>query len=240
MAILFGVISIIKHSKQKAIQKRIDDVSVNNTDVYSSDTVSEDETLEKDLYESEESFTIDVIDVPEASKDESSQNIVVSSEQISSIYNNTNKHPEAYLIWETIKSWGWSDNVAAGIIGNMMTEAGGGTLGGLKNWDIESDSGYGLIQWGGGRLKDIKNKYGSKPTILQQLEFMKDELTGNNNVRQQVSPQQLYNLLNAESPEKAAEIFARYYERCHQNYVYKRLPYSRNAYNYFINSQYTD
>lgn len=240
IAILFGVISIIKHNKQKATQQRINDVSVNNTDVYNSDTVSEDETLEKDLYESEESFTIDVIEVPEVSKDESSQNIVVSSEQISSIYDNTNKYPEACLIWETIKSWGWSDNVATGIIGNMMAEAGGGTLGGLKNWDIESKSGYGLIQWGGGRLNDIKSIYGSKPTIMQQLEFMKNELTGNNGVRQQVKPQQLYNLLNAESPEKAAEMFARYYERCHINYVNKRLPYARKAYNYFVNSQYTD
>lgn len=240
IAILFGVISIIKHNKQKATQQRINDVSVNNTDVYNSDTISEDETLEKDLYESEESFTIDVIEVPEVSKDESSQNIVVSSEQISSIYDNTNKYPEACLIWETIKSWGWSDNVAAGIIGNMMAEAGGGTLGGLKNWDIESKSGYGLIQWSRGRLNDIKSIYGSKPTIMQQLEFMKNELTGNNGVRQQVKPQQLYNLLNAESPEKAAEMFAGYYERCHIDYVNIRLPYAREAYNYFVNSQYTD
>ena len=240
MAILFGVIFNIKHNKQKAIQQRIDDVSVNNTDVYSSDEISEDETLEKDLYESEESFTIDVVDVPEVPKDETSQNIVVSSDQVSSIYNNTDTHLEAHLIWETIKSWGWSDNVAAGIIGNMMAEAGGGTLGGLGNWDIESSSGYGLIQWGGGRLKDIKNKYGDKPTISQQLEFMKDELTGDNNVRQQVSPQQLCNLLNAESPEKAAEIFARYYERCNRNYVAKRLPYAKEAFNYFVNSQYID
>ena len=42
------------------------------------------------------------------------------------------------------------------------------------------------------------------------------------------------------SKQKAAEMFARYYERCHINYVNKRLPYARKAYNYFVNSQYTD
>lgn len=143
------------------------------------------------------------------------------------------EYPEARLIWNTIKSWGYSDNVVAGIIGNMMAEVGGGTLAGLSNWHTDG-CGYGLIQWTSGRQRLLKQLYGSRPNIEQQLQFIKNELTGQNSVNRQVTEAQYNELLNANSPEAAAMTFARYYERCGSSYRAKRQSFARTAYNYFV------
>lgn len=144
------------------------------------------------------------------------------------------EYPEARLIWNTIKSWGYSDNVVAGIIGNMMAEVGGGTLTGLSNWHTDG-CGYGLIQWTSGRQRLLKQLYGARPNIEQQLQFIKNELTGQNGVNRQVTEAQYNELLNASSPEAAAMTFARYYERCSSSYRAKRQSFARTAYNYFVN-----
>lgn len=146
-------------------------------------------------------------------------------------------YPEAQLIWNTMISWGWTPETCAGIIGNMMAEIGGGTLN-LSNWKSDDGCGYGLIQWTSGRASTIKNRYGSYPTIEQQLIFVKDELFGTNNTRQQVNPtilKQIMNVSGAETPESVALTFATHYERCGQSYRAKRQNYARIAYNYFIN-----
>lgn len=144
------------------------------------------------------------------------------------------EYPEARLIWNTIKSWGYSDNVVAGIIGNMMAEVGGGTLAGLSNWHTDG-CGYGLIQWTSGRQRLLKQLYGARPNIEQQLQFIKNELTGQNGVNRQVTEAQYNELLNASSPEAAAMTFAKYYERCGSSYRAKRQSFARTAYNYFVN-----
>lgn len=144
------------------------------------------------------------------------------------------EYPEARLIWNTIKSWGYSDNVVAGIIGNMMAEVGGGTLAGLSNWHTDG-CGYGLIQWTSGRQRLLKQLYGARPNIEQQLQFIKNELTGQNGVNRQVTEAQYNELLNASSPEAAAMTFARYYERCGSSYRAKRQSFARTAYSYFVN-----
>lgn len=143
------------------------------------------------------------------------------------------EYPEARLIWNTIKSWGYSDNVVAGIIGNMMAEVGGGTLAGLSNWHTDG-CGYGLIRWTSGRQKLLKQLYGARPNIEQQLQFIKNELTGQNGVNRQVTEAQYNELLNAGSPEAAAMTFAKYYERCGSSYRAKRQTFARTAYNYFV------
>lgn len=143
------------------------------------------------------------------------------------------EYPEARLIWNTIKSWSYSDNVVAGIIGNMMAEVGGGTLAGLSNWHTDG-CGYGLIQWTSGRQRLLKQLYGARPNIEQQLQFIKNELTGQNGVNRQVTEAQYNELLNAGSPEAAAMTFAKYYERCGSSYRAKRQTFARTAYNYFV------
>lgn len=131
-----------------------------------------------------------------------------------------------------MKSYGWSDIACAGIMGNLMVETGGtGTL--YLDWDSNGDSGYGLVQWIGSRRDSIKAKYGTYPTIKQQVQFIHDELYGTNGVRVQVSESQRNTILYAETPEDAAYAFASYYERCAYEYRAMRKGYARDAYNYF-------
>lgn len=147
------------------------------------------------------------------------------------------KYPEAQLIWDIMEGWGWSPETRAGIIGNMMAEVGGGTLD-LSNWDSNGGCGYGLIQWTSGRRDTIKRRYGSCPTIAEQLEYMKDELYGTHNTTQQVSDSTLSIIMNKnsqQSPEVIAYAFASYYERCASQYREQRKGYARIAYEYFMN-----
>lgn len=148
----------------------------------------------------------------------------------------TGNYPEAQLIWDTMISWGWTPETCAGIIGNMMAEIGGGTLD-LSDWNSNGGCGYGLIQWTGGRRSLIKSRYGSYPNIEQQLIFMRDELFGTNNTRQQVSSSVLNKIMNTsgnETPESIAFCFASNYERCASQYRARRQGYARIAYDYFM------
>lgn len=143
-----------------------------------------------------------------------------------------NQYPTATIAWiymtEELK---WSDAVAAGIIGNMMVECGGQTL--ALDWDSNGGSGYGLIQWIGSRRSSIKAKYGELPTVVEQIEFVKDELYGTNGVAQQVTDQQRDLILNANSPEKCAEEFARWFERPLSSDYSGRRSNAARAYAYF-------
>lgn len=143
------------------------------------------------------------------------------------------QYPEARQIWDTLTSWGWSAETAAGIIGNMMAEIGGGTLD-LSRWNSDKGCGYGLCQWTAGRASGIKNRYGTYPNIDQQLQYMRDELLGENGVRSQVSEYERAQILQGQSPEQVAYAFASYFERCGVNYRARRQGYARIAYDYFM------
>ena len=143
-----------------------------------------------------------------------------------------NQYPEATIAWVYMtEELGWSDIVAAGIMGNMMAECGGHTL--ALDWDVNGSSGYGLIQWIGSRRTSIKAKYGDTPTIIEQLEFVKDELYGTNGVTKQVTDSQLNAIMNAATPEECAFAFATYYERCSVEHRAFRRGLARTAYKYF-------
>ena len=147
------------------------------------------------------------------------------------------KYPEAREIWDTMISWGWSAETCAGIIGNMMAEVGGGTLD-LSRWNSNGGCGYGLIQWTSDRRAEIKNRYGSYPTIQEQLVFMKDEMLGTNNTTKQISDEVLNQVLNVDgnqTPESIAFTFATHFERCAKQYRARRRGYARIAYDYFTN-----
>ena len=137
-------------------------------------------------------------------------------------------------VWTCMKALGWNDIVCAGIMGNLMAETGGpGTFN--LDWDSNTSSGYGLVQWIGGRRAAIKEKYGEFPTVKEQVQFIHDELYGTNGVTCQVERYQLNAIMNAETPEDCAYAFACYYERCNEEYRDMRRDYARWAYNYFAN-----
>ena len=144
------------------------------------------------------------------------------------------EYPVATQVWLYMKEeFGWSDTVCAGIMGNMMAECGGCWTSDL-DWDVSSSSGYGMIQWLGGRKQQLFNIYGSSPSIEDQLNFMKDELYGTNGVTKQVTDSQLNKIMNADSPEDCAYAFACYYERCGEGNRWVRRDYARRAYEYFV------
>jgi hypothetical protein len=163
-------------------------------------------------------------------------------------------YQEQYVIWEEAHKWevrateypvatqawlymknefGWNDTVCAGIIGNMMAECGGCWTSDL-NWQSNSSSGYGLIQWVGNRRKELFSIYGNNPSIKDQLNFMKDELYGTNGVTKQVEDWQLKKIMEASSPEECAYAFATYFERCGVGHRAPRKGYARRAYEYFV------
>lgn len=141
------------------------------------------------------------------------------------------EYPVATEAWIAMKNQGWSDTVCAGIMGNLMAETGGASL--ALDWNSNGESGYGLIQWIGGRRGAIKAKYGTYPTVKEQIQFVADELYGTNGVRVQVDDAQLDEIMNAETPEECAYAFACYYERCHESVRSMRRGFARSAHEYF-------
>ena len=145
------------------------------------------------------------------------------------------EYPEATQIWLYMKNeFEWTDTVCAGIIGNMMAECGGQTLAGLSNWDTNGSSGYGLIQWIGSRRKLIEARYGTYPTIEEQLLYMRDEMFGTNGVKQQISERQLQSIMNGESVSAVAANFAKYFERPASTDYSIRQKNAQKAYEYFV------
>lgn len=67
---------------------------------------------------------------------------------------------------------GLTKNQARGIYGNIMQESGG------KHNIVSRDghNSYGLAQWTGTRKARLFSKYGTNPTVNQQLEYLWDEL----------------------------------------------------------------
>ena len=143
------------------------------------------------------------------------------------------EYSTATEVWVCMKAQGWSDTVCAGIMGNLMAETGGtGSL--YLDWDSNGSNGYGLVQWIGGRRNTIKNKYGTYPTIQEQVQFIHDELYGTNGVRRQVTDSQFDAIMNAETPEECAYAFACYYERCADFARSMRRGFARKAYEYYV------
>jgi hypothetical protein len=140
----------------------------------------------------------------------------------------------ATKVWLYMKNeLGYSDIVCAGIMGNMMAECGGCWTSDL-DWDVHSSSGFGMIQWLGGRKKQLFSIYGENPSIEDQLNFMHDELYGTDGVTWQVSQAQLDKIMNASSPEECAFAFAIYFERCGEGHRAPRRGYAKRAYEYFV------
>lgn len=144
------------------------------------------------------------------------------------------EYPVATQVWLYMKNeLGYSDIVCAGIMGNMMAECGGCWTSDL-DWDVHSSSGFGMIQWLGGRKQQLFSIYGENPSIENQLDFMHDELYGTDGVTKQVTDSQLDKIMNAETPEDCAFAFASYFERCGEGHRAVRRNYARRAYDYFV------
>ena len=97
---------------------------------------------------------------------------------------------------------GLTKNKAKGIYGNIMQESGG------KHNIVSRDghNSYGLAQWTGTRKARLFSKYGTNPTVNQQLEYLWDELNS-------TEKGALNALRNTTTVEDATKVFMQKFER---------------------------
>lgn len=139
----------------------------------------------------------------------------------------------ANQVWTYLKSYGYSDSVAAGIIGNMMRECCGDTLN--LDWDIVGHYGgsefYGLCQW----CLDYTPSGFIESSVKKQCEYLKNTIKsefatygGNYNGI-------TYEQFLKSDTRTAAIAFERVYERCgdYSNEDNRRANNAQTAYNRF-------
>ena len=144
------------------------------------------------------------------------------------------EYPVMTTIWLYMRDhFGWSKELCAGVIGNILAEAGGGYTMKIPT-KIAKTGPYGLCQWLGGRKKEIVKRYGYDATVEEQLEFMYDEIFGTDGVKQQITNSQRTKLLNSTSPEDAVMKFCRWFERPGGTGNIRKK-YARKVYEYFEN-----
>ena len=103
------------------------------------------------------------------------------------------------------KNKGLSDAQARGIVGNLMQESRGNHTAINK-----SSKAFGLAQWLGSRKQRLIQKYGTNPTVSQQLEFIWEELNS-------TEGKAFQKLLNTNTIADATRAFAQHFERAGKN-----------------------
>ena len=139
----------------------------------------------------------------------------------------------ASQVWTRLKSYGYSDSVAAGIIGNMMRECGGDTLD--LDWDIvghyNGDEFYGLCQW---CLRYTPPGFKGS-TVIAQCDYLKQTIqSAFANYGGNYGGITYIEFLQSDT-RTAAIAFERVYERCgdYANEDNRRANNAERAYNYF-------
>jgi hypothetical protein len=143
------------------------------------------------------------------------------------------EYPEASQIWVYLKNeLGWSDMVCAGVLGNIMAEAGGNTLNIVPEiYDAAGDY-YGICQW---------NRWGYSEVIgtclEEQLRFLAKTVEYEFNTYGLAYERgfDYEGFTQIEDVGAAAIAFAQCYERCARyTYVYREQN-ALVAYEYFTN-----
>lgn len=105
-------------------------------------------------------------------------------------------------VFDYLKGKGLDNDYAVrGIYGNLMQESSG-------RIDNRGDGGssYGIAQWHNDRMNNLFNKYGSSPTLDNQLDYLWEELNG-------PYKKVLDQLRNSKNVEEATRIFQDQFER---------------------------
>lgn len=112
------------------------------------------------------------------------------------------KTPTGSQIVNFFMNKGLTKNQAKGIYGNIMQESGG------KHNIVSRDghNSYGLAQWTGTRKARLFSKYGTNPTVNQQLEYLWDELNS-------TEKNALSALRNTTTVADATKVFMQKFER---------------------------
>ena len=143
-------------------------------------------------------------------------------------YPDTN-YLQSKFVWNYLKNEiGLNDYVAAGIMGNIMTEVGGQTLDISLYSCRESNGGtyYGICQWAGGRKERLLNDFGR--SLEDQCKFLHAELF-------EVIPKD-NSFYDLQDEQEAALYFAKTYERCATWSYARRQTSATRALEYFTGS----
>jgi hypothetical protein len=141
------------------------------------------------------------------------------------------QYPAATYIWRYLtETLGYNNYVAAGILGNIMGEVGGGTLN-IQYW-LKSSSGayYGMCQWS----KGYSGVWGAD--LAGQCKFLANTIAYEMNTygKLYASGFNYSKFLNLTNEQQAAKAFARCYERGAASTYSARMRNATIAYNYFV------
>ena len=138
------------------------------------------------------------------------------------------EYPVATYIWSYFKELGYSNQVCAGILGNIMAEVGGNTLD--IQYDIYGSSYYGMCQWN----KAYSEVWGA--SLEEQCNYLEDTIEYEFDTFGYAYKRGFdYNdFLNMTSITDAALAFAKCYERCASGSYTIRQNNAITAYNYFV------
>lgn len=211
-----GTVEIVEE-KQLEIPKFTDDFGGDITDM---NVINNHKTLYEE--EQEKKKQIEATKKQQSTKKVNKVKTVVSeSKDTNNIENNNslditkdvgkNEYPIATKIWNYLKNLGYTDAQAAGVLGNMMVEAGGGTLN--INPSAHNSAHWGICQWS---KKYCPQVWGSG--LDYQLNFYKSYV--------KTSPPN-------GSVSDVAYWFWKEYERS-SHYSQKRTDCAWKAYNYFV------
>lgn len=138
--------------------------------------------------------------------------------------------PQAKAIGN-LRATGWNDNVVSGFVGNFMQEGG---------WDgAKGDGGsaHGVAQWRGERLENFKKIIGKSPTessIDEQMKFVQWEMENPQAAGMTIKQRDM--ILAAKTPEEAAALIDKYYERSDGKSVGKRQSHAKNVHSHISGS----
>ena len=156
----------------------------------------------------------------------------VKAAQIEEAKWNTRKleYPVATEIWLYMKNLGWTDEVCAGIMGNLMAEVGGGTLA-IQYWLYDpTGQYYGICQWYYEYCPAVQGT-----DLFTQLEYLKSTIKYNIDLFGYIYADNFnYEKFLALTNEKEIALaFAKTYERCSQEHYEIRAINATLAYEYF-------
>lgn len=143
-------------------------------------------------------------------------------------YQKEKEYPTATYIWCYFKELGYSNQVCAGILGNIMAEVGGNTLD--IQATISGNGYYGMCQWN----KAYSTIWGA--SLEEQCDYLRDTITYEFDTFGYAYKKgfNYSSFLELTDIKNAALAFAKCYERCGSGSYYIRKENAIIAYNYFV------
>lgn len=149
---------------------------------------------------------------------------------IEKITNWENEYYYATKTWQFLTSHGYSEVISSAIIGNMMIETSGGSLGLKPSVYNPSGNFYGLCQWSLKYYPEVKDL-----SFKRQLDYLVETIqweldTFGENYKRGFKYEDFLTMTN---PAEAALAFAKAYERCGTGSYKMRQEAAEKAYEYF-------